>query len=170
MTELSVVPLEGKVKGSHGGKSGMLGGMIEKLPQALRTLRESRGLNQTELAARIRRKTNRRVTPSRVSQWERGQALLSLESLDAILTGLEADFGDLQRALNGEVGEEDEPSTGEPLVDAFLEHSQKRLELDSAARQRIRETFQRVNEIPELVRRIERIEAEKTEEPNGTEG
>lgn len=149
----------------------MLGGMIEKLPQALRTLRESRGLNQTELAARIRRKTSRRATPSRVSQWERGQALLSLESLEAILIGLEADFADLQRALDGEdFGDDDEPSTGEPLVDAFLEHSQRRLELDRASRRRIRKIFELVGEIPEIMRRLERIEAKEGEDkPNDTD-
>ncbi len=132
---------------------------IEKLPRALKTLRECRGLHQTELAARIRDRTDRKVTASRLSQWEKGKALLTLESLAAILTGLDADFHDLQDTMDAEASlAAAAEREREPLLDGFLSAYHRHLDLDRNARERLRKLMQVVGEVPEIVQRLERLE------------
>ncbi|MCP4664282.1 MAG: helix-turn-helix transcriptional regulator [bacterium] len=131
---------------------------IEKLPRALKALRECRGLHQTELAARIRERTDRKVTASRLSQWEKGKALLTLESLAAILTGLDADFHDLQDTMDAEASLVAADREREPLLDGFLSAHQRHLDLDRNARERLRRLLKVVGEVPEIVQRLERLE------------
>ncbi len=143
--------------------------LLHRLPHALRAIREAEGLTQTSLAARIREKTGQRIKASRLSEWEKGRSTPSCGSLAAILVALDTDFRGLQDALDGKLSpfvEEDDEEIDE-LVGDFL--GRRRLEVDPAARQRLRDLMKMSAEFPDLVRRLERIEA-KEEEPNGTDG
>ncbi len=128
----------------------------------------AKGLTQADLATRIREKTKSRIKANRLSEWERGKTVPSLGSLNAILVALDTDFRGLQDALDGKLSPSADDDPGDLFGD-FLAQGRRRLEVDPAARQRIRKTFELVGEIPEIVRRLERIEA-KEEEPNGTDG
>ncbi len=79
---------------------------IRDLPLVLRRLRQRAG-HKTQRAAlrQIRRRTGVSITPTRISEWERGRSMPAFPSIIAFLTGLGCDFADLQRELELVVGE-----------------------------------------------------------------
>ncbi len=128
------------------------------LPQALRLLRERSGLNQTQLAAKIRAESGDKITASRLSLWETGRALPSLNSLAAVLTGLGASLRDL----------EDTMDAIEPMVEAAAASAQRRLEIDPTLRVRFLRLVQLLDDyqgFKDLVQWVEQLQ----EEPNGTD-
>lgn len=65
----------------------------DQIGPALRLLRESRERQQSAFAIDVD------VTKAMLSSWERSRSLPSLPSLITVLNGLDADFRDLQMAL-----------------------------------------------------------------------
>jgi len=66
----------------------------ETLPKALRFLRLKAELTQTELAKRAR------ITPSMVSNYERGHEQPTLATLIKLLEALDSDFSELHEAVH----------------------------------------------------------------------
>lgn len=67
------------------------------LPAALKKLRERVHLKQTQLSWKSG------LTKAQISSFETGKVLPSFGSLITYLNGVDADFSDLQKALNGEM-------------------------------------------------------------------
>ncbi len=91
---------------------------IRDLPLVLRRLRQRAGHKSQRAALRaIRRKTGVNITPTRISEWERGLAVPSLPSIIAFLTGLGYDFTDFQQEIERVAGEPaPEPAKPKPPV------------------------------------------------------
>jgi len=121
--------------------------LMKAMNEALKALRIARGLTQPELSARIREKTERQIGANRLCEWERGKSFPSLYSLHATLIAMDTDFHGFQNALDGKLS-----LFGEDENEPIMELGYRRLKLDPSARQRIRETFQLLDQIQEFMR------------------
>ena len=83
---------------------------IRDLPLALRRLRLKAGHKTQSSALReIRRRTGVSITPTRMSDWERGRSVPSLRSMIAFLTAFGYDFQTLQREIEQDAAETPAP-------------------------------------------------------------
>ena len=88
---------------------------IRDLPLALRRLRLKAGHKTHSGALReIRRKTGVKITPTRMSDWERGRSVPSLRSILAFLTAFGYDFETLQREIETVAAETPAPPRPKP--------------------------------------------------------
>lgn len=84
---------------------------IRDLPMILRRLRQCAG-HKTQRAAlrQIRRETGVSITPTRISEWERGRSMPAFPSILAFLAGLGYELTDLQKELELAAGEPPAPA------------------------------------------------------------
>ena len=91
------------------------GATIRDLPLVLKRLRLSAGHKTQGSALReIRRKTGVSITPTRMSDWERGRSVPSLRSILAFLTAFGYDFTVLQQEIERVAAETPAPPPPAP--------------------------------------------------------